>query len=81
MSALATGFTSTVQDGPLIAASGVAVPVSIIRFVAFLRSHARVVGQSGGAFLIVFGLLTVTGEWNRWMVALRAWPGNGGIEV
>ena len=49
--------------------------------VAFLRRHARVVGQSGGAFLIVFGLLMVTGEWDHWMVALRAWAGNGGIEV
>ena len=51
------------------------------RTVAFLRRHARVVGQIGGAFLIVFGLLLLTGEWDHWMDALRSWAGNGGIQV
>ena len=49
--------------------------------VAFLRRHVRLVAQSGGAFLIVFGLLMLTGEWNQWMDALRSWVGSGGVQV
>ena len=47
------------------------------RTVAFLRQHARVVGQIGGGFLIVFGLLLLTGQWDHWMNALRSWAGSG----
>ena len=49
--------------------------------VRFLRRHARLVGQLGGTFLIVFGVLMLSGEWNQWMDALRSWAGNGGIQV
>ena len=41
----------------------------------FLRRHARVVGQVGGALLIVFGVLLVSGLWDHWMDALRTWAG------
>jgi cytochrome c-type biogenesis protein len=52
------------------------------RTVAFLRLHARVVGQIGGGFLIVFGLLLLTGQWDHWMNALRSWAGSGtGVQV
>lgn len=52
------------------------------RTVAFLRRHARVVGQLGGAFLIVFGVLLLTGQWDHAMNALRSWAGNGtGVQV
>ena len=51
------------------------------RTVAFLRRHARAVSQVGGAFLIAFGLLLLTGEWNHWMILLRTWAGGDGIGV
>ena len=49
--------------------------------VPFLRRHARAVGQVGGAFLIVFGLLLVSGEWNHWMNLLRTWAGGNGTGI
>jgi cytochrome c-type biogenesis protein len=50
--------------------------------VAFLRRHARTVGQLGGAFLIVFGVLLLSGAWNHWMDALRTWAGpNAGVQI
>ena len=50
--------------------------------VTFLRRHAQAVSRLGGAFLIVFGLLMLTGEWNHWMDVLRSWTGsNAGVQV
>jgi cytochrome c-type biogenesis protein len=51
------------------------------RTVAFLRRHARAVSQVGGAFLIVFGLLLLSGEWNHWMNLLRTWAGGNGSGI
>src|SRR5439155_6813815 len=44
---------------------------------AFVRRHARQVSQVGGALLIVFGVLLVTGQWDHWMNELRTWAGTG----
>ena len=43
----------------------------------FVRRHARIISQVGGALLIVMGLLLVTGIWNHWMDALRTTVGPG----
>lgn len=52
------------------------------RALGFLRRHARVVSQIGGALLIVFGVLLVTGAWDHWMAQLRTWAGpDAGISV
>ena len=45
------------------------------RALGFLRRHARLVGQIGGVFLILFGVLLVTGAWDHWMAELRLWAG------
>ncbi len=41
----------------------------------FVRRHAKVVSQIGGALLIVIGVLLVTGLWNDWMDTLRSTVG------
>jgi cytochrome c-type biogenesis protein len=45
----------------------------------FVRRHARLVSQIGGAFLILIGLLLVTGVWDHWMNELRGSFGSGSI--
>ncbi|MEP6599245.1 MAG: cytochrome c biogenesis protein CcdA [Actinomycetota bacterium] len=45
----------------------------------FVRRHARVVSQVGGALLIVMGVLLVTGAWDTWMNALRSTAGTVGV--
>lgn len=37
----------------------------------FVRQHGRVVAQVGGVFLIVIGVLLVSGAWDHWMIDLR----------
>ena len=37
-----------------------------------LRRHARVISQLGGALLILFGLLMLTGTWDHWMNTLNS---------
>jgi cytochrome c-type biogenesis protein len=37
-----------------------------------VRRHARLVSQFGGALLIVFGLLMLTGTWDHWMNVLNS---------
>jgi cytochrome c-type biogenesis protein len=44
---------------------------------AFLRRHARQVSQLGGALLIVFGVLLLTGTWDTWMFRLNSEFANG----
>jgi cytochrome c-type biogenesis protein len=44
---------------------------------AFLRRHARQVSQVGGALLIVFGVLLLTGTWDTWMFRLNSEFANG----
>jgi cytochrome c-type biogenesis protein len=36
-----------------------------------VRRHARLVSQLGGALLVVFGVLMLTGTWDHWMNALN----------
>jgi cytochrome c-type biogenesis protein len=43
----------------------------------FLRRHARQVSQAGGALLIVFGVLLLTGTWDTWMFRLNSEFANG----
>jgi cytochrome c-type biogenesis protein len=43
----------------------------------FVRRHARIVSQVGGALLIAIGLLLVTGAWDHWMNELRSTVGPG----
>jgi cytochrome c-type biogenesis protein len=44
---------------------------------AFLRRHARQVSQFGGALLILFGILLLTGTWDTWMARLNSEFANG----
>lgn len=47
---------------------------------AFLRRHQRLIGATGGAVLIVMGILLVGGVWDHWMNILRATVGpNTGV--
>ncbi|HEV7188836.1 MAG TPA: cytochrome c biogenesis protein CcdA [Blastococcus sp.] len=46
---------------------------------AFLRRNARTVTRVGGAFLVVVGLLLVTGMWTDLMFWLRSWAASTGI--
>jgi cytochrome c-type biogenesis protein len=39
---------------------------------AFMRKHARQISQLGGALLIVFGVLLLTGTWDTWMYRLNS---------
>ena len=46
---------------------------------SFLRRNARTVTRVGGAFLVVVGLLLVTGMWTDLMFWLRSWAASTGI--
>ncbi|MCW2541407.1 MAG: ccdA [Frankiales bacterium] len=48
---------------------------------AMVRRHARLVGQLGGALLIVFGLALVTGVWDHWAQTLTSHFGGTGAGV
>jgi cytochrome c-type biogenesis protein len=37
-----------------------------------LRRHARLISQLGGALLIVFGILMLSGTWDSWMYRLNS---------
>ena len=39
--------------------------------VAFLKRHIRAVNLIGGLFLIVIGVLMVSGVWNAWLLDLQ----------
>ena len=41
------------------------------RVFAFARRHALAVMRIGGGFLVVLGLLEVTGVWGAWLASLR----------
>jgi cytochrome c-type biogenesis protein len=45
----------------------------------FVRRHARVVSQVGGALLILIGILLLTGTWDHWTNWLSGQVGNTGI--
>jgi cytochrome c-type biogenesis protein len=46
---------------------------------SFLRRNARTVTRVGGAFLVLVGLLLVTGMWTDLMFWLRSWAASTGI--
>lgn len=46
---------------------------------AFARRHARAVTRIGGAFLVVLGVLLLTGLWDSLMIWLRAWLAATGL--
>lgn len=52
------------------------------RAIGLVRRHRRAVSAIGGVFLIVIGVLLVTGAWDHWMNELRIEVGpTSGIEV
>lgn len=54
----------------------------VTRTLGFVRRHMRVISAIGGVFLIVIGILLVTGEWNHLMNLLRARVGqSSGFDV
>jgi cytochrome c-type biogenesis protein len=42
---------------------------------AVVRRHSITVMRTGGALLVVMGLLQVSGAWGDWLNAMRAWIG------
>lgn len=42
-----------------------------MRRLAWARRHARAVAQVGGGFLVVLGILQLTGVWTDWMAAMQ----------
>src|SRR5829696_9124662 len=70
--------------GPTLSAAyslGLGVPFVLVALGArwamgatsFLRRHARAVTRTGGAVLVVVGLLLLTGAWTEMMQWLRSW--------
>jgi cytochrome c-type biogenesis protein len=64
---------------------GLGIPFLIVAFafervmgaLAFFRRHARAISRIGGAFLILVGLLEVTGAWTTAMIWLKEhWAGD-----
>lgn len=69
---------------------GLGIPFVLVAFglswvsgaLVFLRRHVRVVSRVGGIFLVLFGVLLLTGVWDHWMNALRLWAGpNVGVQL
>ncbi len=52
-----------------------------LSFSAFARRHARTVMRTGGALLILLGILLLTGWWDALMIWLRAWLGATGLST
>lgn len=50
-----------------------------VRMSGWARGHARGITMAGGAFLVVLGLLLVTGLWDGLMIWLRAWLAATGL--
>jgi cytochrome c-type biogenesis protein len=44
-----------------------------------VRRHAAWVSYTGGALLVLLGVLLVTGQWDHLMNELRSWAGNTGL--
>ncbi len=76
--------------GALLAAAyclGLGIPFVLVAlgarralaFSALARRHAPAVMRTGGALLIVLGLLLVTGWWDSLMIWLRAWLATTGL--
>ncbi len=69
---------------------GLGLPFLLVAFglgwmtgtLGFLRRHARLVGQIGGALLLGMGLLLLSGTWDHWMALLRTQFGtSAGVSV
>ncbi|ROS76687.1 cytochrome c biogenesis CcdA family protein [Cellulomonas sp. PhB143] len=45
------------------------------RMVAFMRRHRVAIMRTGGALLVVLGLLLVTGVWQSWSAQMAGWVG------
>jgi len=50
-----------------------------LRLSAFARRHARTVTHIGGAFLVLLGVLLLTGLWDGLMIWIRAWLAATGL--
>ncbi len=50
-----------------------------LRLSAFARRHARTVTRIGGGFLVLLGVLLLTGLWDGLMVWMRAWLAATGL--
>lgn len=50
-----------------------------LRLSAFARRHARTVTRFGGGFLVLLGVLLLTGLWDGLMIWLRAWLAATGL--
>ena len=50
-----------------------------VRMSGWARRHARGITMAGGAFLVLLGLLLVTGLWDELMIWLRAWLAATGL--
>ncbi|MDQ3504440.1 MAG: cytochrome c biogenesis protein CcdA, partial [Actinomycetota bacterium] len=51
-----------------------------LRVSDFARRHAGTVMKVGGAFLVLIGVLLVTGAWDLSMNWLRAWLASAGLD-
>jgi cytochrome c-type biogenesis protein len=66
---------------------GLGIPFLLVAFglgwvtgtLGFVRRHARLVAQVGGALLVVMGFLLLSGTWDHWMAWLRNTAGTSGI--
>ncbi len=50
-----------------------------LRLSAFARRHARTVTRIGGGFLVLLGVLLLTGLWDGLMIWMRAWLAASGL--
>lgn len=78
--------SATVGRGALLAflySMGLGIPFVLVATslhramdrLAVVRRHSTTVMRTGGALLVVIGLLQVSGVWGDWLNAMRAWIG------
>lgn len=78
--------SATVGRGALLAflySMGLGIPFILVATslhramdrLAVVRRHSTTVMRTGGALLVVIGLLQVSGVWGDWLNAMRAWIG------
>ncbi|MDQ3612448.1 MAG: cytochrome c biogenesis protein CcdA [Actinomycetota bacterium] len=78
--------SATVGRGALLAflySMGLGIPFLLVAAslqramdrLAVVRRHSTTVMRTGGALLVVIGLLQVSGVWGGWLNAMRAWVG------